>query len=275
MTTPRKRLLEKIRESLTNTKKKNPDFERLPNNAPLEITYKPHIIKKSQRKGERDLVDLATEKAYEGCWLYTPEDTLWYHVSIGHVEKVTDSGDDFLMTTQYTGHVETEGNKMYHYHTHPSVIKDEKGELVTIHEQLEDEVDIPLEKRLQCSRMEAHSALPSALDMAGYISMQRYLDRNGVNVTPCIASPAGITYLDMQDPKDGLIGRYVNMERAWEAIFIASINEKNMDRLFYANEAIIKEMFRIINCAFKDTLHFTFKPRKAALPPVPYVPPLL
>lgn len=60
----------------------NHEYEERHRDSPLVIDHQRYTIRRDQKKGEKELVNLARTERDEGIWNFSPLDSRWYHVSL-------------------------------------------------------------------------------------------------------------------------------------------------------------------------------------------------
>jgi len=189
---------------------RNPEYKRLPQNTPLYINCKPYVVKRSQEDGEKDLVKLANDVHYEGAWFYTPQDSNWYHISKAHKEQFSEEGMFRLSAVMQDIDLDVPGNKVVHYHTHPKVAPEHT--LSYINDKLlpnchGDDWDKSVVKAILSICTNFHACFPSSADIASYVDFRKQID-DGLIFEGRIASPLGITQVEIEDPSESTIALY-------------------------------------------------------------------
>ncbi|MDO8657002.1 MAG: hypothetical protein Q7K45_07235, partial [Nanoarchaeota archaeon] len=193
----------------------NPHYPPLPENTPLYINCKPYSVRRAKDGAERDLVSLANEVPYEGSWFYTPQDSIWYHISEGHKEEFGPRGQFELSSiVQKNIKLKIRGKEMYQYHTHPL----SAGEYTVTWAASELEkkmegVDAKTIKKFLTAIMYLYTSFPSDGDVRAYADWSEVSQKLGVAFYGKIASPIGITTIEIKNAGNDTVKRYEMVHR--------------------------------------------------------------
>ncbi|MFH0701224.1 MAG: hypothetical protein V2A62_02185 [Candidatus Woesearchaeota archaeon] len=230
---------------------RNPEYPRLPKNTPLYINCKPYSIKRTEKEGEEDLVRLAHEVPYEGSWFYTPKDSTWYHFSEGHEEEFGQNGLFRLSSIQRGGSLNIPGEEIVHYHTHPK----RAGEHFVLWAGTEVErnmagVDASVVNKFMAACMYLYSAFPSDSD----VEMYREWSQQPVSFQGKIASPIGITKVEIVDQDEDIVKEYHTLHKNLMNLL------KDYVRLESGGITLSAEdMFDCVNAKIQGRLQLTFQ----------------
>ncbi|MBI1970005.1 hypothetical protein HYS48_04895 [Candidatus Woesearchaeota archaeon] len=241
-------------------------YTELPPHTPLSITYDPYKVRKTKEEGERDLIRLAREIPTEGSWLYSPADSYWYHISYGHREETVDGSERFA-SLQWGQNFAIFGQILFEYHTHPRVAgKYIRGSILELilqdlrDDKWDEEAARPLARKAIDIALASINVAPSVEDIQTYIRQQRRFDK--IQLQWCIASPVGITRVDILDPTLNTVAAYKNMLEAEDAA-LAKLVGKHITMTEEGNFAIrYQQLFDSVNELLRGRMQFHFSPAK-------------
>lgn len=241
---------------------RNPEYPRLPKNTPLYINCKPYSIKRAEETGEQDLVRLAHEVPYEGSWFYTPKNSSWYHISEGHEEEFGEHGLFKFSSIQMEGSLKIPGNEIVHYHTHPKAAGEHMATYVWSEiERKMGGIDTDTVKKFIDASMYLHLAFPSTEDVETYtIYSQDLKNRGPISFQGRVASPIGITTVEIIDQSEGVITEYQKvhstlLNRMHERKYVRY--EENGGKPTIA--VALEDMFDDVNAEMQGKLRLTFR----------------
>ncbi|MBI4016756.1 MAG: hypothetical protein HY363_03620 [Candidatus Aenigmarchaeota archaeon] len=211
-------------------------YEQLVENAPLSITCTPYVVRKSRQEGEKDLINLARSENIIGLWNFVPADSKWYHVSLeASLFEVENSLCSFEVK-------ERSDEKLYkkdviEYCTQPKKICESLQTLLN-----------------QCDAdtiANTYLCFPTqwVIDHLAF-SMQKH---PLINVFAGVASPSGITHIELTDTSLATLEDYKDFSRA----LLGSC--KTLQKFNgLPIQDVINTLFDVFNGAFQGKIRLRF-----------------
>lgn len=218
-------------------------FDSLPENSSLIVNTKSYRIKKSQKQGESELVRLSREVPSEGVWFYDSSKSIWYNILKSSRKKLYKDG--FFHFESEIRHVKFNqlGSRLVHYHTHP--LESAKCLFPLMEERFEEDIieKVGMKRNLIKMGLSIASclsvALPTEDDLIVYRQIEDIYPK--IDLTTKIASPLGITLVDVKKLSERIIKRY---EFVRQEITNVSIVKHGLDFEGSKKERIIRPNYK-------------------------------
>ena len=239
---------------------RNPEYPTLARNTSLYINCKPYSVKRARSDAEQDLVRLAYEVPYEGSWFYMPKESVWYHVSAGHTEEFGEHGEFTFSSLQRGSSFNILGNHLVHYHTHPKSAGEHMAQFLRTEIEKEKGKNIDGIGELLTAGMYLYSAFPSDADIKTYVSWSSEFKKQGLLFQARVASPMGITTVEIMDPSGDVVDDY---KRIYDTLFKRMNERQYVEYKINGDEAEItiafEDMFNDVNAEMQQRMHLTFE----------------